>query len=54
MKDQATIHNIYAPVHEMLTPEEESLVALASLIITQTTIEQLQHEQSHTVPALQQ
>jgi len=54
MMEQATIRPINAPVHEMLTPEEESLVALASHIITQKTIEQLSYEQSHQVPEVQQ
>lgn len=53
MQQQATILPMAAPVIEMLSPEEQSLVALFSHIIVEATLIQLQHE-SNQVPTLQQ
>jgi hypothetical protein len=42
-----------SPVIDMLSPEEEKLVALAASIIVDKTIKQA-YEESNTIPAFQQ
>lgn len=44
MTETATIFPIHKPVVQMLTPEEEILVALFSHIIVEDSINQLQDE----------
>ncbi len=50
MQQQATILPIASPVVEMLTPEEESIVALFSRIIVETTMNQLANESNSLSP----
>jgi hypothetical protein len=50
MNQQATILPIAPPVVQMLTPEEESIVALFSRIIVELTINQLQDESNPLSP----
>lgn len=50
MSTTATILPIHAPVVEMLTAEEESIVALFSRIIVDQTINQLADESNSLSP----
>ena len=43
----------HIPVVDMLSPEEEKLVALIAQIIVDQTLKQA-HEESHTIPPVQQ